>query len=130
MKISALDKLTGFDWVLKLIGVGIECVGIAIIVAGAVITTVLFIRGLLQELGLGDCYLQYRSSFGKAVLLGLEFLVASDIVSTVAVGLNFQDLGMLGLLVLIRIVLSFALEVEINGHWPWKGTEMAGKLPR
>ena len=47
-----------------------------------------------------------------------------------AVGLNFQDLGMLGLLVLIRIVLSFAMEVEINGHWPWKGTEMAGKLPR
>jgi len=128
MKISSLDKLTGFDWVLKLIGVGIECVGIAIIVAGAVITTVIFLRGLLRERGLGDCYQQYRSSFGKAVLLGLEFLVASDIVSTVAVGLNFQDLGMLGLLVLIRIVLSFALEVEINGHWPWKGSEMAGKL--
>ncbi|MBM4273591.1 MAG: DUF1622 domain-containing protein [Deltaproteobacteria bacterium] len=128
MKISALDKLTGFDWVLKLIGVGIECIGIAIIVAGAVITTALFIRGLLQERALGECYHQYRSTFGKAVLLGLEFLVASDIVSTVAVGLTFQDLGMLGLLVLIRTFLSFALEVEINGHWPWKSSEMAGRL--
>jgi uncharacterized membrane protein len=130
MKISGLDKLTGFDWFLRLVGVGIECIGIAIIVAGAVITTVLFLRGLLQERALRECYQQYRSTFGKSVLLGLEFLVASDIISTVAVGLTFQDLGILGLLVLIRTFLSFALEVEINGHWPWRGSEMAGRLPK
>jgi uncharacterized membrane protein len=59
-------------------------------------------------------------------LLGLEFLIASDIVGTVAVGPTFKDLGILGLLVLVRTFLSFALELEITGHWPWERNE-AGK---
>jgi len=127
MKISSLDKLAGLDWGIKVIAVGIEFVGIAIIVAGAIITTGIFLQAIIKERSLDECYQRYRSAFGKAVLLGLEFLVASDILSTVAVGLTFQDLGMLGLLVLIRTFLSFALEVEINGHWPWRNSEMAAK---
>ena len=54
--------------------------------------------------------------------------MASDIVGTVAVGLTFQDLGLLGILVLIRTFLSFALEVEINGHWPWRSSELSLRL--
>jgi uncharacterized membrane protein len=128
MKTAAFEPIVGIDRVLKLTGLGIELVGIAIIVAGAVVATVVFLRRLLKERAFEECFHRYRKAFGKSVLLGLEFLVASDIVSTVAVGLTFKDLGMLGLLVLIRTFLSFSLEVEINGHWPWKGSEMAAKL--
>jgi uncharacterized membrane protein len=128
MKTSPFESLAGLDQVLKAIALGIELLGIAIIVAGAVVTTVIFVGRLLKERALDECYQKYRSAFGKAVLLGLEFLVASDIVSTVAVGLSFQDLGLLGILVIIRTSLSFALEVEINGHWPWRSSEMTAKL--
>jgi hypothetical protein len=64
-----------------------------------------------------------RSRHGRAILLGLEFLVAADIVGTVVVDPTFENLGVLGLIVLIRTALSFALEVEINGHWPWQHSQ-------
>ncbi len=110
----------GFDQSIKWIAVGIESIAIGIIVLGAVITTILFIWRVIHEGTLEDCYRRFRSDFGKAVLLGLEFLIASDIVGTVAVGPTFQDLGILALLVLIRTFLSFALELEITGRWPWQ----------
>lgn len=66
---------------------------------------------------------QYRSDLGRAILLGLEFLVAADIIGTVAVAPSFQSLGILGSIILIRTFLSFSLEVEIEGHWPWRRRE-------
>jgi len=77
---------------------------------------------IIKEGTLDDCYRRFRSDFGKAILLGLEFLIASDIVGTVAVGPTFQDLGILALLVVIRTFLSFSLELEITGRWPWQPT--------
>ncbi|HKK07679.1 MAG TPA: DUF1622 domain-containing protein, partial [Gemmatimonadota bacterium] len=56
---------------------------------------------------------------------GLEFLVAADIVGTVAIDPTFRNLGVLALIVLVRTALSFALEVEVNGHWPWRTTDVA-----
>ncbi|MEW6657280.1 MAG: DUF1622 domain-containing protein [Thermodesulfobacteriota bacterium] len=128
MKKPSIESLPGIDWALHWIALGIEAVGVAIIFLGALVSTAVFLYRLVKEKSLDDCYQRFRSAFGKAILLGLEFLVASDIVSTVAVGLTFKDLGLLGLLVLIRTLLSFALEVEINGHWPWKSSEVAMKL--
>jgi uncharacterized membrane protein len=104
----------------------IEVVGVAIIVVGAFVATALFIRQLVGGGKFQDAYLPYRSNLGRAILLGLEFLVAADIIGTVAVDPTFRSLGVLGLIVLIRTFLSFALEVEINGRWPWSGGE-AGK---
>jgi uncharacterized membrane protein len=124
MMISINKGFSGLDQVIKYVAVGIETVAIAIIVVGAILTTVTFIRRALKEGALEECYRRYRSDFGKAVLLGLEFLIASDIVGTVAVGPTFQDLGVLAVLVLIRTFLSFSLELEITGRWPWqKGGE-------
>jgi uncharacterized membrane protein len=57
---------------------------------------------------------------GQAILLGLEFLVAADIIGTVAVDPTFRNVGILGAVVAIRTFLSFALEVEIQGRWPWQ----------
>jgi len=66
---------------------------------------------ILQEL---------RQRLGQGILLGLEFLIAGDIIHTVAVELSFQTVGVLGVIVLIRTFLSFMLEVELTGKWPWQ----------
>ena len=118
--VGADRGLEGFDQSVRWVAVGIESIAIGIIVLGAIITTIIFIWRVIQEGALDDCYRRFRSDFGKAVLLGLEFLIASDIVGTVAVGPTFQDLGILALLVVIRTFLSFALELEISGRWPWQ----------
>jgi len=102
------------------IATGLETAGVAIIVIGALGTAVPFFWRSYKEGGLHAAYTRFRSDFGKAILLGLEFLVAADIVGTVAIGPTLQDLSVLGLLVLIRTFLSFSLEVEITGRWPWQ----------
>jgi uncharacterized membrane protein len=110
----------GFDQSIRWVAVGIESIAIGIIVVGAITTTLVFLVRVIKEGALDDCYRRFRSDFGKAILLGLEFLIASDIVGTVAVGPTFQDLGILALLVVIRTFLSFSLELEITGRWPWQ----------
>lgn len=109
------------------IATGLEVAGVAVIVIGALGTAIPFLARSLKEGGFHTAFTQFRSDFGKAILLGLEFLVAADIVGTVAVGPTLQDLSVLGLLVLIRTFLSFALEVEITGRWPWQWGKTEGK---
>ena len=72
-----------------------------------------------------------RTVFGRSILLGLEFLVAAAIIRTVAVQPSLQNVAVLGLIVLIRTFLSFSLEVEIDGRWPWRraGLEQAASSP-
>jgi uncharacterized membrane protein len=120
MMVGSIRGLESFDQFIKWVAVGIESIAIGIIVIGATITTIVFLLRLIKEGALEQCYRRFRSDFGKAILLGLEFLIASDIVGTVAIGPTFQDLGVLALLVVIRTFLSFALELEITGRWPWQ----------
>jgi uncharacterized membrane protein len=103
----------------------IEGAGIFIIVVGAVMASVVFLRRYFLEKTNTDAYYHYRSQLGRAILLGLEFFVAADIIRTVVIEPSFVNVGVLGLVVLIRTFLSFALEVEINGHWPWRDSEFA-----
>ncbi len=65
-------------------------------------------------------YEWYRQTLARAILLGLELLVAADIINTVAVDPSFRSVGVLGLIVLVRTFLSFTLELEISGRWPWQ----------
>jgi len=118
--VGAGKGFEGFDQLIKWVAVGIEAIAIGIIVVGAITTTVIFLVRIIKEGALDDCYRRFRSDFGKAILLGLEFLIASDIVGTVAVGPTYTDLGILALLVVIRTFLSFSLELEITGRWPWQ----------
>lgn len=108
---------------------GIETVGIGIIVTGAVLSSVVF----LGEWGKGNefsiTYRRYRERLGQAILLGLEFLVAADIIGTVAVDPTYQNVGILGAIVAIRTFLSFALEVEIEGRWPWASRRGESERP-
>jgi uncharacterized membrane protein len=121
MKRLPVEAMAGNVWleqVFSWIYLGLEYVGVAIILAGVITSTAVFVYLLLKEKSLDKHYQDFRSSFGKAILLGLEFFVAADIVNTVAVGLTFKDLGMLGMLVLIRTFLSFALEVRSTADGP------------
>ena len=118
--VGAAKGFEGFDQLIKWVAVGIEAIAIGIIVVGDITTTVIFLVRIIREGALEDCYRRFRSDFGKAILLGLEFLIASDIVGTVAVGPTYTDLGILALLVVIRTFLSFSLELEITGRWPWQ----------
>lgn len=107
------------DGLMHAIATAIEVAGVGFIVAGALVATVLFVRSGLGAPGWDGAYRAYRANLGRAILLGLELLVAADIIGTVAVTPTFESLGVLAAIVLIRTFLSFSLEVEIEGRWPW-----------
>ena len=98
----------------------IELVGIAIIALGALINLGLFARSTFDREERGDALATLRSNFGRSILLGLEFLIAADIINTVAVRPTLESVIVLGAIVLIRTFLSFSLELEIEGRWPWQ----------
>jgi uncharacterized membrane protein len=102
------------------VGRGIEWVGIAIIVVGAGVALFAFLRGLLARRDKEEAVGAFRSDLGRSILLGLEFLVAADIINTVAIEPTLDSLAVLAGIVLIRTFLSFSLEVEIEGRWPWQ----------
>ena len=62
----------------------------------------------------------YRANLGRGILLGLEFLIAADVIGMVAIVPTFERLGILGLIIVIRTFLSFSLQIEIEGRWPWR----------
>jgi uncharacterized membrane protein len=98
----------------------IELVGIAIIFLGAVINLGQFALRAFGTNKDGDALATLRSNFGRSILLGLEFLIAADIINTVAVTPTLQSVIVLGAIILIRTFLSFSLELEIEGRWPWQ----------
>lgn len=110
---------TILDWI-EICALVIEILAVVIIVAAIFYST---IRYLIQS-GLrpraAESYSQLKVSLGRSLLLGLEILVAADIVRTVALEATLQSVLVLGLLVLIRTFLSWALVVEIEGRWPWQ----------
>jgi len=98
------------------LGTGLDAAGVVAIVAGAIYASALFFAHV-REVG---AYLNFRQSLGRAILLGLEFLVAGDIIRTVAVSPTLSNVIVLGVIVLIRTFLSTALQLEIDGKWPWQ----------
>jgi uncharacterized membrane protein len=108
--------------VVDYIGKLLDVAGIAAIVAGAVAATVRF--GTHARPGRSSrAYPVYRRSLGRAILLGLEFLVAADIIRSVAIAPTFASVGVLGGVVAIRTILSFSLHVETEGRWPWRARD-------
>lgn len=117
---SGLEPPTFFGPIAHGVAKAIEVVGIFIIVMGATLASVVFMREWTRGQVFIEVYRRYRERLGQAILLGLEFLVAADIIGTVAVDPTFRNVGILGAIVVIRTFLSFALEVEIQGRWPWQ----------
>jgi uncharacterized membrane protein len=98
----------------------VEVLGIATLVVGLLVALVQAARRLAGQGGGEEAYRVVRTVFGRSILLGLEFLVAADIIRTVAVEPSLENVAVLGLIVLIRTFLSFSLEVEIDGRLPWR----------
>lgn len=97
----------------------LEMAGLVAILLGAAVTTFAYLRDVAA--GRGEAgYGRYRKRLGRAILIGLELLVAADIVGTVAAPLDLQSVLALGLIVVIRTLLSLSIEVEIGGRWPWQ----------
>ncbi|QNM82311.1 DUF1622 domain-containing protein [Sphingomonas sabuli] len=98
----------------------IELLGIAIIALGAFFYLLRFLIRSFDPRSRDQAVADFRSNLGRAILLGLEFLVAADIINTVAVTPTLQSLAVLAGIVAIRTFLSWSLEVEIEGRWPWQ----------
>jgi uncharacterized membrane protein len=105
-----------FSQTLHLVARLIEAAGVTVIVIGAIVAGL----GFLRDRGRSDAYRQLRSTLGRGILVGLELLVAADIINTVAIEPTLESLAVLAGIVLIRTFLSLSLEVEINGRWPWQ----------
>lgn len=107
--------------VIEWAALSIEILGAAVIVAG--VLRVAITRGTIRylfQLDKPGAYESYKHQMGRSLLLGLEFLVAGDVVRTVALEPTLNNVAVLGLLVLIRTFLSWSLAVEIEGRWPWQ----------
>ena len=98
---------------------GVEAVGAGIMVIGGLASLVAFLRDAAFNVKKQGSYERLRRNLGRCILLGLEVLIVADIVRTIVVDPTFESVTVLGIIVLIRILLSFSLEVEIDGTWPW-----------
>lgn len=117
-------EATVVDWV-RIVGTGIDVFGVSIIVAGIAWATSLFVRRGMADAHLGA----FKIRIGRALLLGLEVLVAADIVKTIAIEPTFVSLSVLAGLVVIRTFLGWTLVLEIEGRWPWQREATLGESP-
>jgi uncharacterized membrane protein len=101
------------------VATALELFGVAVIVASVLLATIKFACNLAGE-ARKAAYDGYRANLGRGILLGLELLVGADIIATVTAPLTWESVGLLGVIVLIRTFLSFSLETEIEGVWPWQ----------
>lgn len=109
-----------FEDVIEIVGKSVDAAGVAIVVVGVLVATAVFAAHLRGDWSAEDAYRGYRQGIGKAILLGLELLVAADIIRTVAVSPTFRSVGVLAIIVLVRTFLSLSLEVELEGRFPWQ----------
>jgi uncharacterized membrane protein len=114
--VSDADFKSAVDAISKVI----DGAGVVVIVVGLLLATGVFAAAQRNGAQRVPAYRVYRQQVGKAILLGLEFLVAADIIRTVAVDPSFTGVGVLAILVAVRTFLSFTLEVELEGRWPWQ----------
>jgi len=121
-----------FRQVIETVGQLVDFAGVAVMVVGAVVSLPMALRGHQpRQLPAGNeklsFYRSYGQLLGRSILLGLELLVAADIIRTVAVTPTFASVGVLAIIVLIRTFLSFSLELEITGRWPWQKDPSAAR---
>jgi uncharacterized membrane protein len=107
-----------FRHIMEVVGTSVDGVGVFIVAGGMVVATMRLAARRAHETG--NYYSLYRQDVGRAILLGLEFLIAGDIIRTVVVAPTLQNVVVLGMIVLIRTFLSLSLQLEIEGRLPWR----------
>lgn len=108
-----------FTDIISIAGYTIEALGVLVIILGSVVSSIAFLRGYRRQPE-GEAYRAYRRQLGRAIILGLEFLIAGDIIRTVVVADTLENIAILGLIILIRSFLSITLHLEVEGRWPWQ----------
>ena len=108
-----------FTKIVEMIGLGVDGLGVLVIVVGALIATFTFLFRS-GPMSFKESYTPFRQNLGRVILLGLEFLIAGDIIRTVAVSPTFTSVGLLSLIILLRFFLSLQLQWEIEGTLPWQ----------
>ncbi len=107
-----------------------EFAGVAVLILGALLAAAIVLARLARRTPFGEAYHGLRADLARAILLGLELLVIGDIIFTVAVEPTLQSVVVLAIIVAIRTFLSFSLDVEVSGHWPWQRSEIEARLKR
>jgi uncharacterized membrane protein len=107
----------------ELLARAIELAGVAAIVLGVAVSLLIFLAQAAARRSWSAAYDDLRSNLGRGILLGLELLVGADIITTITAPLTFESVGLLAAIVVIRTFLSFSLETEIEGRWPWRRAE-------
>ncbi len=108
-----------FSDVISIAGYAIEAVGVLVVVAGSVVSSFVFVRSF-RQLPEGIAYRTFRRQLGRSIILGLEFLIAGDIIRTVIVADTLENVAVLGMIILIRTFLGLTLHLEVEGRWPWQ----------
>lgn len=124
-----IDGGPEFGTVLGVAILALEMLGTAVILIGATIASGLFVRYLVSD-GFEAAYRPFRAILGRTILMGLELLVAADILKSLVMPHQLENLVGLAVLMLARTFLSLSLNVEINGHWPWQETELQRRTAR
>jgi uncharacterized membrane protein len=108
-----------FKELISIAGYGIETIGVLIIVGGSAVSSFRFLLDFSKQPE-GFAYRIYRRQLGRSIILGLEFLIAGDIIRTVVIADTLKNVAILGVIILIRTFLSFTLHLEVEGYWPWE----------
>ena len=122
---TMLEAVMGFTEVISIVGQSIEAMGVFVIVAGIAVSTFQLLKTFRLH-GEGVVYSIFRRQLGRSTILGLEFLIAGDIIRTIVVTGTLLNIMMLGLIILIRSFLIVTLHLEVEGRWPWQAEKYDG----
>ena len=118
---GSLNELIGLS------GYFIEVIGVVVIIAGSLFAAWCFLRDLRRGTP-PEPYVEFRRNLGRSILLGLEFLIAGDIIRTVIVEATLENILALAIIIAIRTLLGITLYLETEGRWPWQDSP-SGKHP-
>lgn len=114
-----------FTEAISIVGYAIEAVGVFVIVTGSLISSFGFVT-TFRKLPGGEAFETLRRQLARSIILGLEFLIAGDIIRTVVGADTLENVAILGLIILIRAFLSMTLHLEVEGRWPWQAARPDG----
>ncbi len=117
-----MELSSAIEHSIALVGFLIEAAGVAVIMLGFMYASARYVRNLF-DMHADAAFVAYRRQLARALILGLEFLIAGDIIRTVVVESTLQSVAVLGLIVLIRTFLSITLHLEVEGRWPWQAAK-------
>lgn len=105
----------------------LDAAGVIVILGGTFLATLAIAITILRRKGVHHVYRSYRQNLARSILIGLEFLVAGDIIRSVAGNLSIDSVVILAVIVVIRSLLGIEFEMEIEGRWPWQRTKASAK---